>query len=404
MDKRFGAEGKLGIAGGGLVSEESQQKCAHDLSSQIAEDLYRKGKHTDAFPHLQIALKDRNNFDADIQLAYLTSDPSLSVQLLECAEKRARALLISRLGADCFDDNGPCVGKYGDSGLLLTRPYMRVLQGLVRMCFDAKQYEKAARTIIETLRLGPSEALDQRWWLAPLLIRTGRFADALFFCQLWIHLDVEDSVGRPIRGGTVFRAPSDKLLPPEMEEEYAQRAPTGMMHSAALAAFRLWGRSPQTAQLLRIAARTNPDILARIMARRARPSSSHPLCKHHSSMNGPDEAYEYLWTAQDLWMAPDVWNWVNEDSAVRALILKSCGRPECAAQETEATQFKRCSGCQLIVYCGASCQKTDWKSHKADCNQRVEMKKILKNIWKNKTMDSKVCVLQGGLDEWPTVL
>jgi hypothetical protein len=111
-----------------------------------------------------------------------------------------------------------------------------------------------------------------------LLIRTGRFADALFFCQLWIYLDVEDSVGRPIRGGTAFRAPSDKLLPPEMEEEYAQRAPTGMMHSAALAAFRLWGRSPQAAQLLRIAARTNPDILARIMARRARPSSSHPLC------------------------------------------------------------------------------------------------------------------------------
>jgi hypothetical protein len=67
-------------------------------------------------------------------------------------------------------------------------------------------------------------------------------------------------------------------------------------------------------------------------------------------MNGPDEAYEYLWTAQDLWMAPDVWNWVNEDSAVRALILKSCGRPECAAQETEATQFKRCSGCQLVCY------------------------------------------------------
>ncbi|KAJ6580004.1 hypothetical protein DFH09DRAFT_1260399 [Mycena vulgaris] len=354
MDKRFGAEGKLGIAGGGLVSEESQRNL------QIAEDLCQKGKYTDARPHLQIALKDRNNFDADIQLAYLTSDLSLSVQLLESAEKRARALLISRLGADCFDDNGRCVGKFGDSGLLLTRPYMRVLQGLVRMCFDAKQYEKAARTIIETLRLNPSDELHQRWWLAPLLIRTGRFADALFFCQLWIHCDVDHTVGTPIRGGTAFRAPSNKLLPPETEENYAQRAPCGMMHSAALAAFRLWGRSPQAAQLLRIAACTNPGILAKIMARRARPTEG----KKHA-MNGPDEAHDYLWTAQDLWMAPDVWNWVNEDSAVRALILKSCGRPECAAQETEATQFKRCSGCQLVIYCGASCQKTDWKRHKA---------------------------------------
>ncbi|KAJ7925617.1 hypothetical protein B0H13DRAFT_2569451 [Mycena leptocephala] len=367
MDKRFGAEGKLGIAGGGLVSEESQRK-----SQKIY--VYRKGKYTDALPHLLIALNDRNNFDAAIQLA--------------------------RLGADCFDDNGPCVGKFGDSVLLLTRPYMRVLQGLVRMYFEAKQYEKAARTIIETLRLNPSDELYQRWWLAPLLIRTGRFADALFFCQLWIHPDVDRSVGTPISGGTAFREPSDKLLPPETEEKYAQRAPCGMMYSAALAAFRLWGRSPQTAQLLRIAARTNPGILAKIIARRARPTEG----KQHAPMNGTDEAHDYLWTAQDLWMAPDVWNWVNEDSAVRALILKSCGRPECAAQETEATQFKRCSGCQLVVYCGASCQKTDWKRHKGDCNQRVEIKKILKNIWKNKAMDSKVCVLQGGPDEWTTVL
>ncbi|KAJ7440939.1 hypothetical protein FB451DRAFT_1299348 [Mycena latifolia] len=394
MDKRFGAEGKLGIAGGGLMSEESQR------SLQIAEDLYWKGKYTDVLPHLLIALKDRNNFDADIQLVYLTSDLSLPVHLLECAEKRARDLLISRLGADCFDDNGPCVGKFGDSGLLLTRPYMRVLQGLVRMCFDAKQYEKAARTIIETLRLNPSDELYQRWWLAPLLIRTGRFADALFFCQVWIHREVEHSFDTPIRGGTSFRAPSDKLLPPETEEKYAQRAPCRMVHSTALAAFRLWGCSPQAAQLLRIAARTNPGILAKIMARRARPTEG----KQHAPMNGPDDAHDYLWTTQDLWMAPDVWNWVNEDSTVRTLILKSCGRPECAAQETEATQFKRCSGCQLVVYCGASCQKTDWKRHKADCNQQVEMKKILKNIWKNKAMDSKVCVLQGGPDEWPMVL
>ncbi|KAJ7902225.1 hypothetical protein B0H13DRAFT_1621620 [Mycena leptocephala] len=354
MDKRFGAEAKLRIGGGGVVSEESQRNL------QIAEDLYRNGKHDDAVPHLLTALEDRNNFDADIQLAYLIPDLWLSVQLLEFAEQRARTLLISRLGPDCFDDNGPCVGKFGDSALLLTRPYMRVLQGLIRMCVDAKQYEKAICTIIETLRLNPIDELYQRWWLAPLLIRTGRFADALFFCQSWIPHEMDRSVGRPISGGTTFRAPSDKLLPPGTEEKYALRAPCEMMHTAALAAFRLWGRSPQTAQLLRIAARRNPGILARIMARRARPTDG----KQHAAMNGPDVAHDYLWAVQDLWMAPDVWNWVNEDAVVRALILKVCGRPECTAQETEATQFKRCSGCQLVVYCGASCQKTDWKRHK----------------------------------------
>jgi hypothetical protein len=101
MDKRFGAEAKLGIGGGGVVSEESQRKCAHDLSVQtaspliflsvslqIAEDLYRNGKPDDAVPHLLTALEDRNNFDADIQLAYLIPDLWLSVQLLEFAEQR----------------------------------------------------------------------------------------------------------------------------------------------------------------------------------------------------------------------------------------------------------------------------------------------------------------------------
>jgi hypothetical protein len=52
-----------------------------------------------------------------------------------------------------------------------------------------------------------------------------------------------------------------------------------MVHTAALAAFRLKGHCPQAAQLLRIAVRTNPDILAKIIGRRARPSE-FPLIYH----------------------------------------------------------------------------------------------------------------------------
>ncbi|KAJ6554300.1 hypothetical protein B0H19DRAFT_1153104 [Mycena capillaripes] len=44
---------------------------------------------------------------------------------------------------------------------------------------------------------------------------------------------------------------------------------------------------------------------------------------------------------QDLWIAPDVWDWVNEDAVVAELVLKCCSRLECPEQETEATQFKR---------------------------------------------------------------
>ncbi|KAF7362562.1 hypothetical protein MVEN_00604500 [Mycena venus] len=406
MDRRYGEEGKYGIGGGGIVSEESQRNL------EIAEDLCRKGRPNDAVSYLKIALNDRNNFDAEIQMAYLSPDLLFSVEVLESAEKRgldapdptgnsesliripgiARDLLINRLGAECFDDDGPCVGKFCDTGLLLTRPYMRVLQALVRMCFETKQYEKGCRTIIEMLRLSPGDNLNQRWWLAPLLIRTGRFSDALFFCQVWIH-SVAKGGGIPIRGGTAFQAPSDTLLIPETEEEYARTAGCGMAHNAALAAFKLWGPSPQAAQFLHIAARTNPGILAKIIGRRGRPTEGKLAM--HTSFNGTDEAHDYLWVAQDLWMAPDVWAWVNENSTVAAVILKCCSRLECPAQETEATQFKRCGACQQVVYCSSTCQKADWKKHKPECARQVEAKKNMKNLWKNKPPIVPVYVLDG---------
>ncbi|KAF7341828.1 hypothetical protein MSAN_02038000 [Mycena sanguinolenta] len=352
-----------------------------EKSLDIGEDLCRRGRPNDAVPFLTIAMKDGNNFDAEIQMAYLSPDLLFSIEMLESAEKRARALLLNRLGEDCFDDGGPCVGRFWDASLLPTRPYMRVLQALVRMCFETKQCEKGARTIIEMLRLSPGDNLNQRWWLGPMLIRTGRFADALSFCQLWIKLSGSSSI--PIRGGTVFKPPSDKLLVPETEAKYAKIAPCAMVHNAALAAFKLWGRCPQASQLLRIAARTNPDILAKIIGRRARPGEYRRVKVGAGDFNGPNEAHDYLWVAQDLWMAPDVWDWVNEDPA-GAAILKSCSRPECDVKEAEATQFKRCAACRAVVYCGSTCQKGDWKRHKPECTRTVEERKIKKNAWKGK--------------------
>jgi len=43
-----------------------------------------------------------------------------------------------QLGPDALDDNGPHVGNYAN--IMVARPFMRVLQAQVRICFEAKSY------------------------------------------------------------------------------------------------------------------------------------------------------------------------------------------------------------------------------------------------------------------------
>jgi hypothetical protein len=44
---------------------------------------------------------------------------------------------------------------------------------------------------------------------------------------------------------------------------------------------------------------------------------------------------------------------------------------ECATCEAkgENVELQLCSGCGLIRYCSAACQKADWKAHKAICRR-----------------------------------
>ena len=54
-----------------------------------------------------------------------------------------------------------------------------------------------------------------------------------------------------------------------------------------------------------------------------------------------------------------------------ALATRPCGHVGCTAiagpSEAGMPRSKRCSGCRLVHYCGAACQKADWPSHKAAC-------------------------------------
>ena len=41
--------------------------------------------------------------------------------------------------------------------------------------------------------------------------------------------------------------------------------------------------------------------------------------------NGMEDAHDYLWAAQDLWMKDEIWNWVNEQPEIKAVVLKAEG-------------------------------------------------------------------------------
>lgn len=53
-----------------------------------------------------------------------------------------RAQLRQILGPTCFDDDDEYVGHFW--GLIETRPFMRVLQAIVRLAFENKEFNKSA--------------------------------------------------------------------------------------------------------------------------------------------------------------------------------------------------------------------------------------------------------------------
>ncbi|KAJ6527479.1 hypothetical protein B0H19DRAFT_1084023 [Mycena capillaripes] len=110
-----------------------------------------------------------------------------------------------------------------------------------------------------------------------------------------------------------------------------------MEYNAALAAFKLCGRCPQSAQLLRIAARMNAGILAKIIGRRRDQPSVNSSSTAASTVQ---REHTTIWLAQNLWTEGDVWRWINEDTTVGGWVLKCCSRPERTGEETAATQCR----------------------------------------------------------------
>ncbi|KAH9938435.1 uncharacterized protein B0H18DRAFT_967157 [Fomitopsis serialis] len=366
MNKRQGGERIMGL-GGGLVSQESQRNL------KIAEDLCQKRKPKQALPYLVKAMEDPNNLDADVQFSFLQPNLNMSIKVLEDAERKGRATLQSIFGPRVFDDDsdGDEVGRFWT--LIETRPYMRVLQAIVRIAFEKGDYNKSANTMIEMLRLCPGDNMGQRQWLGSVLLQAGRNKEALSFAQAWLQPRIRETGEAPPRGGCAFKAPSPDPIPQAEFEKMSDYCDGDLLYTGALAAFKIWGSESLLArQYLRLGAKNNFSILMRILGKVTRP---HALNNLPRTPNGPEQAHDYLWLTQNLWEKPDVWAWADGDEA-KAYVRKTCSRAGCEQREERSVQFKRCSACKRVSYCSPQCQKSDWKAHKPACKDYLETKEM----------------------------
>ncbi|KAJ7597566.1 hypothetical protein C8J56DRAFT_1041759 [Mycena floridula] len=236
-----------------------------------------------------------------------------------------------------------------------TRPYMRVLQAQVQIYVEVEDYVASANTVIEMLRLCPGDNLNQRARLGSVLIHAGRYSDALYSVQSCLDKEV------PWPDRTRFREPKYEPLSPETEKSLDWNH-GAILYSAALACFKLRG-----------------DYLGR----KTKPASLNMEARMY---NGREDAHDYLWLTQDLWMTDDddVWSWVQENRDVEELVLKECSRDQCPNQEQKAAQFQRCGSCHTVVYCCRECQKGDWKKHKPDCIAHKERKETINAVTRGK--------------------
>ncbi|KAH8106247.1 hypothetical protein BXZ70DRAFT_918821 [Cristinia sonorae] len=295
------------------------------------------------------------------------------MELLKTAESRGRENLMTILSSNCFEDGSKEVGQFWY--IIQTRPYMRILHNMARISVEGKAYDKAVETVIEMLRLCEADNIGIREWLASLLIRVGRFEDALSFAQVWIDPRRPDIVPR---GGCHFKPPSSQpLTAVKMSHMPSPWLRACFLYDAALAAFKLWGDCKLARQYLLLAAKQNPIILVKIMAKTAQQKT---LNNSSRAMNSPEDASDYLWLAQDLWMDPEVWTWAQSQRDVKMLLVKKCSRKGCSNVEEDVAQFKRCGACHQVWYCGRDCQKADWKEHKQPCDEHIRYKATMKSI------------------------
>ncbi|KAI0080741.1 hypothetical protein K474DRAFT_1672489 [Panus rudis PR-1116 ss-1] len=332
------------------------------------DDMRQLPKHNSGgeavFQLLKTLRARKDKYDRYLILAWTMPDPRVAEQFLLDGFEGAVTDLKTSLGPDCMEEESEYVGHYW--AIPETRPFIKYKQAMVRFYEGTGEYSKAFSHSSEILSLSPEDNLGERYHLGTHLLRLDRARDALSFAQAWLAEDVARGDTFPPKGGCQFGDPFTNAIPEKVFKEVSIWTPANLLYTAALAAFKLCESPPDG----------NPPYAPQ----------SH------------EEAEEYLWLAQDLWMEDDVWKWANSQERIKKLVLRGCNRKDCPKVETRVNQFRRCSSCQEAWYCSTECQKGHWSSHKPSCKEisrlTQEVKKFREQFRPRPTFSARpICAL-----------
>ncbi|KAI0650064.1 hypothetical protein C8Q79DRAFT_364734 [Trametes meyenii] len=330
-----------------------------------AQQLMRERAYPFAIPYFMGALDDYDNMEEVMMEAWRCPNSEIAFQLLDEVEMSAGVRLMMVLGPNCFEETFSAYGDFGE--LPIAHHYMNVLGTIARMAYDHGKLDKAIAVSIKALRLSQADSIGQRSLFTTILLEAGRISDALSFCQVWLDPQYYGKK-RPL-GGCEFKPPrTDPLTAQEIEVIKNERPNINLLLDGAYAAFRIWGDCELARQYLSLGTHRNPIIFSKILAKKGNPPG--PKAYANERPTQLEEAHNYRWQAQQLWVAEDAWNWISTNHDVQAAVLKTCSRGPCDQQESVPLQFKRCKGCKRTFYCGRDCQKMDWGWHRLVCNEK----------------------------------
>lgn len=130
----------------------------------------------------------------------------------------------------------------------------------------------------ESLRLAQDDHIGQRHMLSTLLLKAGRYAEALRLCQYWLDPNLVEQSHWHKRLQWHMEPPSMEPLDDAIiiyNQRYESEGACELFN-AALAAFRMHGDCELARQCLRVGTEVNPQIMLRVLARVERPSKHLP--------------------------------------------------------------------------------------------------------------------------------